>query len=113
MATDDLDRLLSAALHDAAERAPSDDGLLTAVRRRSGRYHRRRVATMLSAVAAAVAVGIPGVAAFLLRPPPAPPTPATASLRLVEGYPAPTFPYTLPPTNGMKAPVAAVENDDL
>ncbi|MCU7728930.1 hypothetical protein ODJ79_34900 [Actinoplanes sp. KI2] len=112
MANDDLNRMLSAALRDAAEHAPSDDGLLTAVHRRSGRYHRRRVATTLSAVAAALAVGIPGVAAFLLRPPPAPP-PAVTSLRLVEGYTAPTFPYTLPPTNGMKAPVASIESDDL
>jgi hypothetical protein len=113
MASDDLDRLLAAALRDAAEHAPADDGLLSAVHRRSGRYHRRRAATTLSAVAAALVVGLPGVAAFLLRTPPVAPTASTASLRLVEGYPAPTFPYTLPPTNGMKAPVAAMENDDL
>jgi hypothetical protein len=120
MASDDLDRLLAEALRDAAEHAPSDDGLLSAVHRRSGRYHRRRVATALSAVAAALAVGLPGVATVLLRPPPAGPTaPVTqgtgagTSVRLVEGYTAPTFPYTLPPANGLRAPVAAMANGDL
>ena len=125
---DDLDRLLAESLHGAAGHAPSDGGLLATVHERSRRYRRRRIVTGLSTVAAVLALGIPVATALVTRsqpvrpaqaPAPVSPSPsATAStstigtVRLVEGYSAPTFPYTLPPTAGMKAPVASMRDGE-
>lgn len=110
MAMDDLDRLLAETMRDAAERAPADDGLLGRVRRRSDRRRRRRIATGLSALAAVLAVGAPTVAVLATRttgttPPTGPTWPAVV---LVDGYDAPRFPYTLPASAGLRAPVAGM-----
>lgn len=150
---DDLDRLLAETMRDAAGRAPSEDGLLSTVHRRSGRLRRQRIATVLSAAAAVLAVSIPTVVVLATRSPapgpapaavpavPAPPSaspsrspsaPASASVsptlssvppahsssapgvvRLVAGWKAPRFPYALAPADGMKAPVASMEDGDL
>lgn len=137
---DDLDRLLAESMHGAADHAPSDVGLLSVVHQRSRHYHRRRVATGLAALAAVVALGIPAVAVLATRPHPVAPSSVTPvlpslspvlspvlspsafpsptytskpTLKLVAGYTAPTFPYTLPPTTGMKAPVASMDNGNL
>jgi hypothetical protein len=39
--------------------------------------------------------------------------PATAAVRLVHGFTAPSFPYMLPSIDGMRAPVASIENGTL
>jgi len=98
-------------------RLPAGDELLSAVHRRSDRIRRQRLSTRLSAVAALLAVGIPTGVTLLARPsapPAAPPrtTSATHAVRLAAGYPAPAFPYTLPATGGMKAPVASMDDGD-
>jgi hypothetical protein len=60
------------------------------------------------------AAGTPSPRASATRRPPSS-TPSTSSgssdpvVRLVHGYTAPTFPYTLPPTDGMRAPVASMQ----
>ncbi|WP_305787115.1 hypothetical protein [Symbioplanes lichenis] len=120
---DELDRLLAETMHEAAGRAPADDRLLSTVHRRSDRYRRRRTAAGASAVAAAIVVGVPAVAVVVGRSgesaPPATstatvaPTASGRAVRLVEGYSAPVFPYTLPATEGMRAPVASVESGSL
>jgi hypothetical protein len=105
---DDLDRLLAETLRDAAERAPADDGLLATVHRRSDRRHRGRVA--LSAVAAALAI----VAVSLARIPESEPAPSNETVvQLVDGWTAPAFPYTLPASAGLTAPVASMSDGDL
>lgn len=109
---DDLDRLLAGTLHEAAERAPADDGLLATVHRRSARRHRQRVATALVAVAAALATGLPALATQLRRPPENA-APADTAVRLVDGWTAPVFPYTLPASAGLKPPVASMDGGDL
>ncbi|MFI5933078.1 hypothetical protein [Actinoplanes sp. NPDC051494] len=44
----------------------------------------------------------------------APPSSASATVvKLEDGYTAPVFPYTLPATDGMKAPVASMRDGDL
>jgi hypothetical protein len=121
---DELDRLLADTMHGAADRAPSDAGLLTGVHGRARRYRRRRIATTLAAVAAVVGLG--GPAAVLLaarpdRPEPVGVVPTTAGTAtstaatppLVPGYTAPAFPYTLPKTDGMKAPIASMDGGNL
>ncbi|GAA3294877.1 hypothetical protein Dvina_41140 [Dactylosporangium vinaceum] len=139
---DELDRLLAQTLHGAAERAPSDSGLLSGVHGRARRYRRRRIATTLAAGAAVLAIGVPAAVVLGTRPdasapPPleavptqsasvASPSPAASApastsapassppaLSLVPGYTAPTFPYTLPATDGMKAPVASMDSGNL
>ncbi len=120
---DDLDRLLVETLRDAAGHAPSDDELLTTVHRRSDRRRRQRISAGLSAAAAVLAVGIPVVATRVLGPPPPAASPTTSdvpaptatpnAVRLAGGYAAPTFPYTLPATSGMKAPVTSMDGEDL
>ncbi|MFI5910983.1 hypothetical protein [Dactylosporangium sp. NPDC051541] len=122
---DELDRLLAQTLHGAADRAPSDAGLLTGVHGRARRHRRRKVATVLSAAAAALALGIPAAVGLAVRPDvPAPPAavPTTAApsesataaaMRLSAGYTAPAFPYTLPATNGMRAPIAWMDGGNL
>ena len=119
---DDLDRLLGETLRDAAGRAPSDHRLLDTVHRQSRRYHRRRVVTWVSAAAAVVAVGLPFAVVQNTRPGPSAPPMVTApagsgpspsapgsapagALTLTGGWTAPTFPYALPATDGMTAPV--------
>jgi hypothetical protein len=109
---DDLDRLLAETMRDAAERAPADDGLLTTVHRRSDRRHRQRIATALAAVAAALAVGLPAVVATAGRTPESA-APHGAAVRLVAGWTAPVFPYTLPASAGLKGPVASMHDGDL
>jgi hypothetical protein len=110
---DDLDRLVAETMHAAAGHAPTDDGLLGKVHRRSARRRRRHIAG-LSAVVALV-VGIPLVVALLTGTPgsPEPMPPATVPVRLSPGYTGPVFPYTLPPTAGMKAPVASMQGGNL
>ncbi|GAA2515182.1 hypothetical protein [Winogradskya humida] len=44
------------------------------------------------------------------RPPSSPPPPSSKAVRLVDGWTAPTFPYTLPATDGMSAPVASMRD---
>jgi hypothetical protein len=147
---DDVNRLLAETIRGAADRAPSDAGLLTAVHQRSRRYRRRRIATGLSAVAAVVALGVPTVAVLAARSHPSAPLgvvptasasasasakspspvsspaptqaptaspthtpPAVGTVKLVAGYTPPVFPYTLPPTDGMKAPVASMADGNL
>jgi len=148
---DDLDRLLAESMHSAADRAPSDGGLLNTVHQRSRRYRRRRIATGLSTAAAVLAIGIPFGAALVTpsrsttepstvpvapvatsAPPtvtaapsatrPSTRTPSTSSrsskssapvVRLVHGYSAPTFPYTLPSSAGLRAPVASMQGGEL
>ncbi|GLW29418.1 hypothetical protein [Actinoplanes regularis] len=97
--TDELDRLLTESLHDAAECAPSAAGLLAAVHSRSRRYRRRRVVAAAVSLVAAIAAGN----LIVGRPDPAIPTSA-----LMSGWAAPIFPYTLPATDGMRAPVASM-----
>jgi hypothetical protein len=107
---DDLDRLLAETMRDAAGRAPSDDDLLETVHRRSDRRRRQRVSTVLTAVAAVLAVGIPTlVARSTTSPPPPAASPETGTVRLAAGYPLPAFPYTLPASPGMRAPVASMD----
>ncbi|MER7167671.1 hypothetical protein ABT336_16580 [Micromonospora sp. NPDC000207] len=113
---DDLDRLLAETMHRAVDSAPSEAGLLHTVHDRAHRYRRRRIVTRLSAVALVVAVGVPAAAVIATRPDPAvvpPSSPATATadrrVTLVDGWTAPTFPYTLPAKDGMTAPIASVD----
>jgi hypothetical protein len=111
---DDLDRLLAETMRDAAGRAPSDDDLLGTVHRRSDRRRRQRISTALSAVAAVLAVGIPTLVARTSEtttPPPAATRP-TDAVRLIDGWAAPAFPYTLPANPGMRAPVASMDDGD-
>ncbi|MCM4077995.1 hypothetical protein [Paractinoplanes hotanensis] len=110
---DDLDRMLAGSLHDAAGRAPSPEGLLNAVRRRSDRYRRRRVAAQLSALAAVAALGIPAGIVLANRPAALPATATREVVRLTAGFQPPAFPYTLPPTGGMKAPTVTLRDGDL
>jgi hypothetical protein len=140
---DDLDRLLAETMRDAAERAPGDGGLLATVHRRSGRRNRQRIAVTLSAVAAALAVGVPAVVALATRTLSSGPLPATSAgrtaetgtrpgtsagrtartglpgtspgavVRLADGWTAPLFPYTLPASAGLRAPVASMDGGDL
>lgn len=151
---DELDRLLAESMRSAADRAPSDGGLLTTVHQRSRRYRRRRIATGLSTAAAVLAIGVPFGTALVTRSeatrspstvpvapaattPPSPsaseipsaskaptrtPSSATSTrtpkssaknVRLVDGYTAPRFPYTLPSTDGMRAPVASMRGGTL
>jgi hypothetical protein len=113
---DDLDRLLTEAMRAAAVRAPADDGLLSAVHHRSGRCRRQRIATALSAAAAVLAVGAPAAAVLVTgthRAGPPVALPAAGTVRLVYGYTAPAFPYTLPATGGMRAPVARLTDGSL
>jgi hypothetical protein len=112
---DDLDRLLAETMRDAAGRAPSDDDLLQTVHRRSDRRRRQRVSTVLTALAAVLAVGIPTLVArsTTTGPPPAAATPETGAVRLADGYTAPAFPYTLPANPGMRAPVASMDGGEL
>ncbi|MBM2618591.1 hypothetical protein JIG36_23830 [Actinoplanes sp. LDG1-06] len=112
---DDVERMLAQSLHGAATDAPGDTELLSKVHRRSSRYRRRRLAVQLSGLAAVVVVGLPATAVLLNRSgPPLPPPAAFSSsaaspVTLVEGFQNPVFPYALPPTEGMRAPVATLE----
>jgi hypothetical protein len=142
---DDLDRLLAETMRDAAGRAPSEDGLLSTVHRRSGRLRRQRIATVLSAAAAVLAVSIPTVAVLMARSPAPGPAPAAVPevsaspspslspspsptlsrvppahtsaapepVTLAVGWKAPRFPYALAPVDGMRAPVASMEDGNL
>jgi hypothetical protein len=115
VAMDDLDRLLAETMRDAAEQAPSDEGLLNTVHRMSGRYRRQRLATVLSALAAVLAVGIPTVVVLVARtsagvPAVSRPAPSGDAVRLVAGWTAPVFPYTLPAAAGLKAPVTSIDD---
>jgi hypothetical protein len=115
---DDLDRLLAETMRDAAGDAPSADGLLSEVRRRSDRVRRQRIGTGLSAMAAVLAVSVPAAVVLATRTPDAPSasapsSPGSVAVRLVAGYTPPTFPYALRATGGMKAPVASMEGGDL
>ncbi|WP_041832249.1 hypothetical protein [Actinoplanes sp. N902-109] len=117
---DELDRLLADTMQDAAGRAPTGPGLLAAVHTRSRRRRRRRVATVAAVtVAAAVLVaGIPFVTVLAARPEPAvrpaaPQPSAAGQVTLARGWSAPVFPYTLPATDGMSAPVASADNGRL
>ncbi|GAB7046366.1 hypothetical protein [Catenuloplanes indicus] len=153
---DELDRLLAETMHDAAGRAPSDDGLLRGVHTRSRVLRRRRmITTSVSAVVAVVAVGVPVAAVLTTRPEPvvppaatapavppsptaaasaspsppaAPPSsgppspsapppeseaPAGTAVTLAEGWTAPVFPYTLPPADDRRTPVATMSGGDL
>jgi hypothetical protein len=93
---DDLDRLLTDALHDAASHAPSDAGLLGTVKERSRRQRRRRAALGAAAGAALLAAGIPFVAVLAAGPrpsaPPSSPSVNSTALGLVAGYSAPALP---------------------
>ncbi|MDP9793323.1 cytoskeletal protein RodZ [Catenuloplanes nepalensis] len=99
---DDLDRLLAETMHDAAGRAPSDDGLLRGVHHRSRAIHRRRVLTGVSAVAAValVAVGVPFMSVLATRPEPVVPPAATAP----AVPPSPTASATASPTPSAAPP---------
>jgi hypothetical protein len=112
---DDLSRMLAETMNDAAGDAPSDVGLLGAVQRRSARRRRRRITATLSAAAAVLAIGVPVTVVASSRPEPvAPPLSIPVSgTRLVAGYTTPPFPYTLPATEGMKAPVASMSGGSL
>ncbi|GAB2608586.1 hypothetical protein Aab01nite_60860 [Paractinoplanes abujensis] len=114
---DDLEQRLARSMHGAAAGAPPDAQLLSKVHQRSGRYRRRRLAVQVSALAAVLAVGVPAVAVLLDRPGPSVPLPAatgvTPSLTLVPGFQNPVFPYALPPTDGMRAPVATLRSGTL
>ncbi|WP_067499582.1 hypothetical protein [Actinoplanes sp. TFC3] len=109
---DELDRLLAETMHDAASRAPAADRLLSTVHHRSDRLRRRRLATGLAAVAAVLAVGIPAAGALVARAP-TDNAPVAGSIQLVGTYPAPVFPYTLPATDGLSAPVASMRDGAL
>jgi hypothetical protein len=109
---DDLDRLLAETLHRAAVYAPADDGLLATVHRRSDRRHRRRIATTLVAVAVALALAVPAMVRLERRTPENVVSVAPA-VHLVAGWTAPVFPYTLPASAGLKAPVASMDGGDL
>ncbi|GLY05967.1 hypothetical protein [Actinoplanes sp. NBRC 101535] len=106
---DDLDRLLAESMHTAADRAPSESGLLGSVHDRSHRYHRRRVVTGWAAAAvAALAIGVPFAVTNTDTPAPVP-----AADTLVAGWTAPVFPFTLPQTADRKTPVATMVDGDL
>ncbi|GAA1636533.1 hypothetical protein [Actinoplanes couchii] len=106
---DELDRLLADTMRDAAGHAPTDNGLLGTVHRRSRRLRRRRTATVagVSLAVVAVAAGVP-----LLGGEPEQ-LPAAGGVQLAAGWTAPEFPYTLPKTEGMSDPIATSENGQL
>jgi hypothetical protein len=106
---DELDRLLAESMRDHAGDAPGDDGLLGSVHRRSARYRRQRIATVLSAAVVMLAVAVPAVLVLLSRAPEV----APAEDPLVAGYTLPVFPYTLPASAGLRAPVASMRDGDL
>ncbi|MEU4243599.1 hypothetical protein [Actinoplanes sp. NPDC026619] len=108
---DELDRLLAETLHGAAHHAPVDDGLLAEVHRRSAKLRRRRVA--LSAAAVVLVAGVPAGFALVERPPVTVVAPVAPAVRLSAGWTVPAFPYTLPATEGMTAPVARMQDGDL
>jgi len=109
---DDLDRLLAETLHRAAVHAPADDGLLATVHRRSDRRRRRQIATTLAAVAVVLALAVPALVQWGRRTP-EPPASNDTAVRLVEGWTAPVFPYTLPAAAGLKPPVASMAGGRL
>jgi hypothetical protein len=111
-AMDDLDRLLAETLHRAAVHAPADNGLLAIVHRRSDRRHRRRIATTLVALAVALALAVPAMVR-LERRTPENVVSGVPAVHLVAGWTAPVFPYTLPASAGLKAPVASMDGGDL
>jgi hypothetical protein len=104
---DELGRLLAETMRENAVDAPGDDGLLGSVHRRSTRYRRRRIAVALSAALAALVAGLPAVLVATR-----PPEPVAPSDPLVAGWTAPVFPYTLPASAGLKAPVASMRDGD-
>ena len=124
---DDLNRMLAETMRGAAGHAPSDAGLLGAVHGRARRYRRRRLVTATATAAAVVvAIGIP-VATRLTGgpepvlppaasgPAPSPSSPGatgTSPVTLTTGWTAPVFPYTLPATGGLAAPVATMRDGD-
>jgi hypothetical protein len=120
---DDLNRILAETMHDAAGHAPSGAGLLGNVHGRSRRYRRRRfvAAAVVSTAAAVVVAGIPIVTVYAGRPDPAAPPIASVpappttpgAVTLTAGWQAPAFPYTLPATDGMSAPVASMKEGTL
>src|SRR4051812_15624616 len=96
---DDLDRLLGGAMHDAAEGAPADDGVLRAVHRRSERIQRQRISIRLSAVAALLAVGLPTAVTLLARPSaPRPPAETAAPTGTASAWPSRTASTAPAPT---------------
>ncbi|MDR7276872.1 hypothetical protein [Catenuloplanes atrovinosus] len=113
---DELDRLLAETMHTAAGRAPSDDGLLHTVHERSRRYHRRRVITSLSAVAAVVAVGVPFVSVLATRPnselPPAATAPAVPPSRTASATPSPSPSPSVPSSAPPSSPASPARSAD-
>ena len=110
MATDDLDRLIAATMRDAAEHAPTSDGLVGKVHRRSARRRRRRMMTGVAGLVA-LALSAPAVAMRTDRTPAV--VPSASSVLLVDGFRAPTFPYTLPAAAGLRPPVTRLEGGRL
>ncbi|MFY1700607.1 hypothetical protein ACN28G_02470 [Micromonospora sp. WMMA1923] len=127
---DELDRLLAETLRGADDRAPTDAGLLDTVHRRSRRYHRRRIATRLTAAAAVLAVGLPALSVLTTGPdpvgppldvvppvtaPPVTPTPtpppATTSARPERTTPAPSATGSTPPRGTVPATRAVTLTD--